>query len=95
MNIYAGAVLDYCWNFVEFTPGEGRGHCFQIRTLSYWQTQEIMALDSDSDKVRRCLELGLVSIDGDTDAVASFIANPTPKVVNPLFNLIWSASMGN
>jgi hypothetical protein len=72
------------------------GPIFTIQTMDYWQAQDV--LDESVPKVKRirkALEVGLVSIDGSKEQAAAFLAKPKPRLVNPLFDLILEMASGN
>lgn len=95
VSIFAGVETDYVWNGEVFVPDDVAGPKVRVRTLNYWQVQEVLAETNDQEKVRKCLAMGLVAVEGDEDQVKHFLAAPSPKLVNPLFNLIWYGSLGN
>lgn len=72
------------------------GPVFTVGTLDFWEAQGL--LDSTVpavDRIRKGLELGLVSIDGDADKAKRFLAKPKARLVNPLFDLILEIAAGN
>lgn len=102
-DIFADKTVD-----LQFMPGDdskpahfigvfegGLGPTFRIKTLSYWEVQEILAETTDVGKTRKGIELGLVSINDKPDWAKQFIANPRLRMVNPLFDAIWSQALGN
>jgi hypothetical protein len=90
ISVIAGAESVVYWNDTarEFS-GDSAGVPFRIRTLDYFTAQAVLAYDEDVDRVRACIEAGLVSIDG------GFKLSPLARVCNPLFDAIWSATWGN
>jgi hypothetical protein len=71
------------------------GPVFSVRQLSFWQNQERLSLVAAVDQVRKLFELGLVSIDGDTDKALAFIANPHARLGAPLNDYIAAITWGN
>ena len=82
--------------FVPSDPTSGEP-TFTIRSLSYWQWQEVQDLQQDGKStpasIKRALELGLVGADaGPPD---EFLANPKAPLVIPLYNAVFRDTWGN
>jgi hypothetical protein len=96
ISVIAGAESVAYWNDTarEFSA-DSAGVPFRIRTLDYFTAQAVLAYDEDVDRVRACIEAGLVSIDGSATEAEGFKLSPLARVCNPLFDAIWSATWGN
>ena len=94
MNILAGAKTDLVWTGSGF-EGEGEGPVFTIQTLDYFAAQGVLEQEKDADKIKACLESGLVAIDGDEQKAKEFLGSPLATVVTPLFDRIWTQTWGN
>lgn len=108
-NIIAGDTLDLRFDAeaAEFRPDENLpGPTFTIRVLSYFDildidlAAELLGPDTKPSaqvkaRVKKGLELGLVSIDGDTDKAKAFSTNPTGRRGTRLYQAILMESWGN
>lgn len=97
MNILADQTQDLAYTEAGFQPAE---ECsgfpvFRLRCLNYWEAREVLALKDDLAAIRRTLDLALVSIDGDVEKAKTFLANPKPVLVNPLFQAARDLYLGN
>ncbi len=86
-SIFAGEVGEW-----KPTPD---GPTFQFKSLDYWAIQPALSTDDPIAKIRCVLTAGLIAVDGDEAAAKSFIERPAAGLVNPLFEAIWKASLGN
>lgn len=97
MQVLAGSTTDLYFDpdAQAFAPA-GSGPRFTIRAIDFWSWQKLLvAKDDPVAQTRLALEFGLVSIDGDTDLAAQFIATPARNLVNPLFAAIVDSALGN
>lgn len=95
---YAGGEYAKTFNgkeFVDYQPG-APGPVYTLTCPDYWQWQGCIAADaSDTDRVRRMLQAGLLAIDGSTQAAERFLQSPRPTLVNPLVQAIAELALGN
>lgn len=98
-NILAGQLIDLQFDneAKEFRPAcpELTGPVFTIRTLDYFEAQEVLAIEDAKAKMRKGIELMLVSIDGDKDKAAAFNAAPRARYTASLYLTAWSETWGN
>lgn len=98
ISIFAGDTVDlrYDPEAKAFRQTIGLdGPAFQVQPLDYFTAQAVLAETDDTEKVRACLQRGLVSIDGDPEKAKTFLARPRARLVNPLFTAIWDETWGN
>ncbi len=104
MQILAGAERDVYWAQSGDEPGafiaadteHAAGPVFRIKGLGYLEAQEYLLTEGgDAARVLDVVRRGLVSIDGSAERAAEFIASPKPRLVTPLFNVIWGDTWGN
>lgn len=80
---------------VDYTPGDP-GPVYTLTCPDYWQWQACIESDiTDKERVRRMLSIGLLAIDGSTQAAERFVACPRPVLVNPLALAIQGLALGN
>lgn len=97
-SIYAGETQDlqYDPEAKEFSEKPVPGApIFRVRSLNYFEAQEVLGQADPKDQVRKGIELGLVAIDGNEDKAREFLAKPRARLVNPLFTAVWLATWGN
>jgi len=71
------------------------GPLFEVTHLDYYQVQAVYGADDISKQTRLAFEGGLVSIDGDTKAVAEFLAAPSALYAGALWRYLWDHALGN
>ena len=95
LTVLAGDTVEVSYSEGIFTPCAASEDSFRIRTLNYFECQKVLATSSDEEKVRVCIELGLVAIGGDEAKAKEFVKSPRARFVNPLFAAIWELAWGN
>lgn len=101
MDIYAGSTADYRWKpkdnkFCAAADKGCEGPKFTIRTLDFWQAQQVLDQSKSAvERIKAALELGLVAIDDDKEAVKRWVESPNARLVNPLFDAILELCSGN
>lgn len=73
---------------------EASATAFDCKALSYLQYQELEALPAD-DQIARVVNLCLVSIDGDANRAADFLAAPPADLWVPLYRACAALTWGN
>jgi hypothetical protein len=96
MQVFAGQEVTVKWDGKQLVDkGDPcAGTLLTFATLSYWQLQEMTAIEGAQARIRYVLTAALCAIDGSTQAVERFIASPQPSVVNNLVGRILSVSQG-
>lgn len=97
-SIYAGEQVTVQYNpeTKTFGPEPVPGaEVFTVRSLDYFEAQAVMSVTDDAEKVRKCLALGLVLVDGNEDKAKAFLQKPKARLGNPLFTYIWELTWGN
>lgn len=98
-NILAGQLIDLQWDEAakEFKPvaPECTGPVFTVRTLDYFEAQEVLVIEDAKAKMRKGIELMLVSIDGDPEKAATFKAAPRARYTAGLYLAAWGETWGN
>lgn len=92
----AASVLAHQPQNLSFVDGkfvESESGNWQIKSLDYWESQEILAMDDSVKSVRRTLELGLLKAPG--VSAEEFLASPAAQYVHPLYQAIWVHTRGN
>ena len=91
------SVTEYVWTGAELEQGAPREGCtaFALRALDYWQLQECLAEPDAVGQIRRTLELGIVSVDGDTEAAKLFARRPHARLAVPVYQAISGLTLGN
>ena len=79
---------------VPATEGD-EGPIFKVKHLDYYQVQAVYAADDVGKQTRLAFEAGLVAIDGDTKAVAEFLAAPSALYAGALWRYLWDHALGN
>ena len=99
MNILAGARLRLQWDeeAKEFAPAaqDNEAPIFVVVSLDYFTAQAVLGNDDDDEKVRACIEKGLIAIEGADTTAEAWQAAPRAVMVNPLFHAIWQHTWGN
>lgn len=99
MSITAGALRALSYNEDTKRMEQAatvKSPVFTIKQLSYWEWQEVLALESQPvEEIRKALDLALVDIDGDVEQARSFRSSPPVKLVGPLFHAIVEFAAGN
>lgn len=98
MDIFAGAITRYQYDpetGALVAEGKGAGPVFALRTLNYFESQQLYTSDDPLEQMRTLITLGLVDIDGDADKVAAFIESPRVSVWVAVFDAIKMDSWGN
>ncbi len=97
-NILADSTQELAYTPAGFVPAvdapEGSA-VFKLRCLNYWEAREVLGIKDDLAAIRRTLDLALVAIDGDAEKAKTFLANPKPVLVNPLFQAARDLYLGN
>lgn len=84
----------FAGELTEWRPSDD-GPTFTIKAIDYWAIQPVLTETDPAAKMRKVMELGLIAINGDTDAVAKFIAAPGVAFAGDVYSAIWSATWGN
>jgi hypothetical protein len=96
ISVFAGDTSEVYYDGAAFVAApQADAPAFTIRTLDYFEAQSVLALTDDAEKVRRCIALGLVAVDGSEDKAQAFVKKPRARLVNPLFAAIWETTWGN
>lgn len=71
------------------------GPTFTVQSLDYWQWQDLIGTADPVEQTRKGCVLALTAIDGDAEAVKTFLAHPKMRLINPLFQAIVEIAAGN
>ena len=96
MQVFAGQEVTVKWDGKKLVDKDDpcAGTLLTFATLSYWQLQEMTAIEGAQARIRYVLDKSLCAIDGSTTACGRFIESPQPAVVNNLVGRILSVSQG-